>query len=511
MRNEFGMDTDGDENLNPLGQGSMNSMAGNGYYNETYSEQTGNQYSSNSSVQGGRYMPGYMTGMQDYNRQRTQESAGYVKSGLVYNDGSSYGQADKAEAQPEKVMIHREKPHEEPKKEEAAEKPRTRKKKRFSFAKLIAAALIFGIVSGSSFYGVNYLLGKGKGENVSSSSKSDNVVAKTMSDTGNTKTTLDYDVAKIVADSSSFIVSITTTSTTTYQYYFQSIERETPGAGSGIIIGKNDKQLFIATNYHVIKGANSINIGFIDDEVVKATVKGYDSEADVAVVAVNFDDMKESTSQAISIAAVGDSDALVVGEPVVAIGNALGYGQSVTVGYISALDRKVEGYEGSYIQTDAAINPGNSGGALINSKGQVVGINSAKYVDSTVEGMGFSIPSTRAMQIIENIISGKNGKTYLGISGADISKEYSQIYGFPTGIYVKNVEGGSPAEAAGLHSGDIIVEFNGEEVYTVEDLSRILSKMNEGDKVKIKAYRADDMGNYEKVEFNAELGFTVTN
>ena len=360
--------------------------------------------------------------------------------------------------------------------------------KRHGGVKLVAAALIFGVVAGSSFYGVNRLLGRGSNKavqpevnTISAIEKSDNVGVQTMSDTSKTSQTLNYDVAKIAAEVQPSIVSITTTSTTTYQYYFRSIEQEVPGAGSGIIIGKNDKQLFIATNYHVIKDATSINIGFNDGEVVKASVKGYDESADIAVVTVNF-----------------------------AIGNALGYGQSVTVGYISALERKVDGFDGSLIQTDAAINPGNSGGALVNSKGQVIGINSAKYVDNTVEGMGFSIPSSRAMDIITNIINGVNGKVYLGISGGDINKEYSQIYGIPTGIYISDVENGSPAKEAGLQEGDIIVEFNGNEVYTVEDLQKLIAAQKEGDSVKIVVYRQNDMGQYNEMEINAVLGYTVT-
>ncbi|SEG01836.1 PDZ domain-containing protein [Eubacterium ruminantium] len=506
---------------------------GTGQYREGTVQPSGSSRftSANGGYEGSyKYMPKNLV---EYERSAAISADNGIKSGLVYNDPSAHpaksspshhanissGSSTGFSARPSTGSsagpseTGRVKSDTEEKKEERTSKPKEKKRKA-GFAKLIAAALIFGIISGGTFYGVNYLLDKGDKDgkaSVSSIQKSESVTAKTMSDTEGTGQTLNYDVAKIAADVSPSIVSITTTSTTTYQYYFQSVERETPGAGSGIIIGKNDSQLFIATNYHVIKGANAINIGFVDGEVVKATVKGYDSGEDIAVVTVNFDDMKQSTAEAISIAAVGDSDQLVVGEPVIAIGNALGYGQSVTVGYISALERKIEGFEGSYIQTDAAINPGNSGGALVNSKGQVIGINSVKYVDNTVEGMGFSIPSTKAMIIIENIINGKNGKTYFGITGADISKEYSQIYGFPTGIYVKSVENSSPAEAAGIHSGDIIVEFDGQEVYTVEGLSRIISKLNKGDKVKVKVYRSDDMGNYEKVELDVELGYTVSN
>ncbi len=387
-----------------------------------------------------------------------------------------------------------------------------RKKGKLGFLKLTAAALLFGVVAGGSFYGVNALLGSGKNEKSnteSTSAKSNAVIAQQVSDVSSSAGTMNYDVAQIAADAQPSIVSITTTVTTTYQYYFQEFEQESTGAGSGIIIGKSDEQLYIATNYHVIEGATEINVGFCDGEIVKARVKGYDASADIAVVTVDFSDLKDSTAEAIKIAAVGNSDELVVGEPVIAIGNALGYGQSVTVGYISALDRQIQNRTGSFIQTDAAINPGNSGGALINSKGQVIGINSIKYVNSKVEGVGFSIPSNRAMSIIENIIEGKDGKTYLGTTGADISKEYAQIYGFPEGIYVKSVESSSPAYKAGIHTGDIIVEFGGKSVYTDEELQKLIEAHKEGDKVGIVVYRADDRGNYKKVELEVELGFSV--
>ncbi len=321
---------------------------------------------------------------------------------------------------------------------------------------------------------------------------------------GNTTSTLVYDVSDVADKVMPSIVSITTTVTTRYQYFYQEYEQQETGAGSGIIIGKTDDVLYIATNYHVISDADEINVGFIDGEIVKASVKGYDEDADLAVCEVKFSDMKESTASAITIASVGDSSSLRVGEPAIAIGNALGYGQSVTVGYISALDRTIEDTEGTFIQTDAAINPGNSGGALIDVNGQVIGINSIKYVDSKVEGMGFSIPINSAMEIIDGIISNK-GQTYLGITGADISKEYSQIYGFPEGIYVREVSSGSPAEEAGLHSGDIIVEFDGQSVYTMEELSKLVKEKDEGDKVRVTIYRIDSTGTYQQDKIEVTL------
>ena len=318
--------------------------------------------------------------------------------------------------------------------------------------------------------------------------------------------TLDYDVADIVTLAQPSIVSITTTGTQTIQSYFQTYERPTSGAGSGILIGQNDEYLYVATNYHVIEGANEIKVGFNDGEVVDATVKGYDESADIAVVLVPLTDMKDSTKDAVTIASVGDSSALQVGEPAIAIGNALGYGQSVTVGYISALNRSIEGSEGTYIQTDAAINPGNSGGALINSKGEVVGINSVKYVDSTVEGMGFSIPINEAMSIINDILAGnQKAELTFGIDGVTISRDYSLIYGFPMGLYVKDIPADSLAASTDLHTGDIIVEFDGEEVYTNDDLDSVLKKKESGDTVEMVVYRADDMGYYTQVTLQITL------
>ncbi|SEQ45312.1 PDZ domain-containing protein [Lachnospiraceae bacterium NE2001] len=339
----------------------------------------------------------------------------------------------------------------------------------------------------------------------SSSSDNDNINTQQIAQSSST-VTLDYDVADIVEKTQPSIVSITTTGTQTIQSYFQVYSQPTAGAGSGIIVGQNDDSLYVATNYHVIENADEIKVGFNDGEVVNATVKGYDEDADIALVLVPLSDMKDTTKDAITIASIGDSSELKVGEPAIAIGNALGYGQSVTVGYISALNRAIEGSDGQYIQTDAAINPGNSGGALINSKGEVIGINSVKYVDSTVEGMGFSIPINEAMSIINDIASGTQAEAInLGIEVVDVGRQYAQIYGFPMGIYVKNVESGSIAENADLHVGDIIVEFDGAEVYTSDDLSKKVRKHNEGDTVEMVVYRADDMGFYNKTTLSVTL------
>ena len=366
-------------------------------------------------------------------------------------------------------------------------------------------ALVFGIIASGAFIGMNKLFGDKKGSTESISTQATGNTASadsigtqtTVQSDGSTTSTISYDVAEIVKKAQPSTVSITTTVSTSYQYYFQQYEREATGAGSGIIIGKTDDQLYIATNYHVIENAKEINVGFNDGQVLKAKVTGYDSSADVAVVQVALSDIPESTAKAISIAVTGDSDNLQVGEPAIAIGNALGYGQSVTVGYISALNRSISGSLGSYIQTDAAINPGNSGGALFNAKGEVIGINSIKYVDSKVEGMGFSIPINKAMSIINNLIqNGTRGRIYIGVGGATVTQDYSQIYGMPIGVYVKSLASDGPAEKAGIHTGDIITSVDGKTVKTMDELMDLLQAYKEGDQVEVVVQRVSSMGQY---------------
>ncbi len=403
-------------------------------------------------------------------------------------------------------------------------KQKDKKEKGDSFGRKLlrtaALGLVFGLVGGAAFLGLNS--GKFFGSSdkdasttgssetstgtpdtsVSAGSGNGSVKQQGVVSTDNSSTTVNYDVAEIVKKAQPSIVSITTSVTTQYQYFYQQFEQQSTGAGSGIIIANDEAntKLYIATNYHVIEGATEINVGFNDGQIIKASVTGYDKNNDVAVVEIPLSDIPQSTRDAISIAALGNSDALQVGEPAIAIGNALGYGQSVTVGYISALNRSITGSDGHYIQTDAAINPGNSGGALINSKGEVIGINSVKYVDSKVEGMGFSIPINRATDIINNIVSGgTTGKVYIGISGANINSEYSQIYGFPEGAYVKTVTSGSPAEKAGIHEGDIIVAIEGTKTMTMEDLIDALQSYRAGTTVKITLYRANSRGKYEEM------------
>ena len=430
-----------------------------------------------------------ITGMSGYSGHGSDRGAGYSGSGNDTGSGSGSGSV---------------------KNNDSPAKTANRKKKSSGTGKkfLLTAslALVFGAVSSGVFIGVNKLFGSGDnggktGTEISTGNpaSSDSIGTQPTVDTSGSTTTVSYDVAEIVKKAQPSIVSITTTVSTSYQYYFQQYERESTGAGSGIIIGKDDKNLYVATNYHVIEDAKEINVGFNDGQILRATVTGYDASADVAVVQISVSSIPESTAAAISIAVTGDSDALQVGEPAIAIGNALGYGQSVTVGYISALNRTISNSTGTYIQTDAAINPGNSGGALFNAKGEVIGINSIKYVDSKVEGMGFSIPINKAMTIIDSLIQkGTVGKIYIGIGGANVTQEYSQIYGFPVGVYVKNVYSDTPAEEAGILQGDIITAVDGKTVKTMDELVDALQKYKVGDSVDLTIYRADSKGGYNQ-------------
>ncbi len=291
---------------------------------------------------------------------------------------------------------------------------------------------------------------------------------------------------------------------------------ESESCGSGIIIGQNDSELLIATNFHVVDGATELTVGFVDDEMCQASVKGTDDDNDLAVVSVALSDIPGDTLDKIKVAKIGDSDDLVVGQQVVCIGNALGYGQSVTTGIVSALNRtiKLEGYDNTeLIQTDAAINGGNSGGAMLDMKGHVVGINSAKVASAGVEGMGYAIPISYAKSILEDLMNKKtrtevvdeDQSAYIGFSGKEISDELTYLYGLPEGIFVQEVEANSPAETAGMKKGDIIVKFDGEEVSSMDDLREKLAYYAAGEEVTVTVSRANE-GEYENVKLDLTLG-----
>lgn len=386
-------------------------------------------------------------------------------------------------------------------------------------AGVVAAAVVFGLVAGIVFQGVRYgsdkLLGKDSQITTEQSAEgsTENNAPQLKQASSDTTSTV-YDVATVAQKVMPSIVSITGTYVTTYDYWFNSYQQESTGAGSGIIIGKDDQYLYLATNYHVVQNAKSLSVTFVDDKSADAVVKGYVENNDIAVVTVKLSDISDDTLNEIKEIQVGSSDDLAVGDPCVAIGNALGYGQSVTVGYISALNREISASDETVkvLQTDAAINPGNSGGALVNMQGELIGINTAKYSDTSVEGMGYALPISDVQDIINDLIAGKNvsndgttsGQAYLGISAQTITSQYAQLLNMPEGVYISSVEQGSAAEECGLQSGDIICSLDGEDIADMETFHDKIVACNPGDKVSIVYYRNNN-GNYEKQTATATL------
>lgn len=384
---------------------------------------------------------------------------------------------------------------------------------------VVAAAVVFGLVAGVVFQGVRYgsdkLLGKDSQITTEQSAEgsTENNAPQLKQASSDTTSTV-YDVATVAQKVMPSIVSITGTYVTTYDYWFNSYQKESTGAGSGIIIGKDDQYLYLATNYHVVQNAKSLSVTFVDGKSADATVKGYVENNDIAVVTVKLSDISDDTLNEIKEIQVGSSDDLAVGDPCVAIGNALGYGQSVTVGYISALNREISASDETVkvLQTDAAINPGNSGGALVNMQGELIGINTAKYSDTSVEGMGYALPISDVQDIINDLIAGKNvsndgttsGQAYLGISAQTITSQYAQLLNMPEGVYISSVEQGSAAEECGLQSGDIICSLDGEDIADMETFHDKIVACNPGDKVTIVYYRNNN-GNYEKQTATATL------
>ena len=336
------------------------------------------------------------------------------------------------------------------------------------------------------------------------------------------------DVTEVVKKVMPSVVSVNNKYIETTSFFGQQYNSEGEASGSGIIVGQNDSELLIATNNHVVESAEELTVQFTDGSQSQAQIKGTDANKDLAVIAVQLSDISSDTMSSISIATLGDSNALTVGEPVIAIGNALGYGQSVTTGVVSALNRAIAS-DGSqnvqtgtdtevntFIQTDAAINPGNSGGALLNIHGEVIGINSNKIGGSTVEGMGYAIPISDAKPIIENLMTkqtrlkvNEDSKGYLGITGIDVVAEYSEIYGMPQGVYVSSVTEGTGAAQAGLVKGDIITGLNGEEIKSMEELKNELSYYTAGTTVELTIMQGSPTG-YQAKTVQVTLGGAPT-
>lgn len=378
-------------------------------------------------------------------------------------------------------------------------------------AKLVASAAVFGLVAGACFVGVSVAKDKlypSTADRIETTSGTTSAKSETSSSSGSSSSS--SNVASVVNEVMPSVVSITSTIQSSNYYGFGTQESE--GAGSGFIVAKTKDNLMIATNNHVVSDATSLTVGFADDTTAKATVVGTDSSADLAVISIKLSDIKDSTASKIKVATLGSSDDLKVGEEVVAIGNALGYGQSVTTGVVSAKNREISLTDGTMnlLQTDAAINPGNSGGVLINMDGQVVGINNAKLEDTSVEGMGYAIPITTAKTILTDLMNASSVSTkdaaFLGVVGRDINESYSSALGIPSGIYVSQVVSGSPAEKAGISAGDVITKFEGNNVSTMSGLKEKLALKKANTKVKITFKRANQSGTYKEKTVTVTLG-----
>ena len=402
-----------------------------------------------------------------------------------------------------------------------AEKKNQKKKMMKKGLSISLCAVLAGGLAAGSYHGFNYLNNWNTASNVQAAESGDTLTLlkakKSSSDDSDKKDAASagsMDVSAIVEQAMPSVVSISTKSVQEVQDYYGIFsqygyapqEREVEGSGSGIIIGKNDTELLIATNYHVVEGADTLSVGFVDNNAYEAKVKGYDKANDLAVVSVSLDDISDDTMDAISVATIGSSDDLKVGEQVIAIGNALGYGQSVTTGIVSAKNRRAnsdysqqtvqsddeDNQSGiNLIQTDAAINPGNSGGALLNMKGEVVGINSAKLASTEVEGIGYAIAISDVTDDIENLMNAKTrdkvegSHGVLGISGRTVSDEASQYYGIPEGVYVAEVTEDGAADAAGIKEQNIITKFDGKTVTSIEDLVDMLQYYEPEEQVEV--------------------------
>lgn len=468
------------QSYNPYSQASAAGQpnANQSYANQPYSNQSYNSGTNNNAYGG-----------------PTAGSAGNSYSqtnmnGQAYQQGSAYQSGQTQNAQYKKAA--------KPKKQRTPRKPGA-----FGpfAAKTVAAALIFGLVGGGVFTGVSYI-----GTRAISNSSTASAKLTTTTSGGTKQTSSGYakdltDVSSVVDEVMPSIVAITNTGTVTYNSFFGKQSQQSQSCGSGIIVSEDDDYLYIATNNHVVADSEELTVQFDDDSVVKAEIRGTDPDDDLAVVRVKKADLGKDTYSNIKIATIGDSESVAVGSPAIAIGNALGYGQSVTTGIVSALNRTVTTQDSQtgetvtnnkLIQTDAAINPGNSGGALLNENGEVIGINSVKYSSTEVEGIGYAIPMSVAKPIIESLIQdGKytnENQAYLGIKGGDVSSEMV-AYGFPQGVYVSSVSAGSGAANAGLQEGDIITAVDSTKISSMTELQSALKSYKAGDKVTLTVAR----------------------
>ena len=376
-------------------------------------------------------------------------------------------------------------------------------------------ALLFGVVSSGTFLASNVVGSKVLG--LTGVTKTNTTATKSVNSNASlskSSSVVTSDVSSIVENVMPSIVSITNMSVQQVQDFFGGVsQQQSESAGTGIIISQNDSELLVVTNNHVVAGSDTLTVTFDDGTSVEANIKGTNSEYDIAVVAVPLDSISDDTMKAISVATLGDSTQLKVGEPAIAIGNALGYGQSVTTGIISAKERTIDGYDGDYIQTDAAINPGNSGGALVNASGEVIGINSSKLVGDSVEGVGYAIPISDVSDLIQNLMNqatktkvAEKDQGAIGIKGMSVPAEYSKQLNMPEGVYVSEITKGGGAEAAGMAKGSVITAIDGTTVSSMDDLQEQLQYYAKGDKVSLTIQIPQSNGEYEEKTVEVTLG-----
>ena len=395
--------------------------------------------------------------------------------------------------------------------QETPKQKRKHKRSMNLYAKVICCAILFGAISGGMVLG-SFMIGKNAVKTIPTANLETNAAKLSTSSgskSGSSSSSGDtYTVAQIAEQCKSSVVAITNQSVQEVQTMFGTMQQQSTGSGSGVIIGKNDTELLIATNNHVVSGAESLTVCFNDDKdaVFDAKIKGTDADNDLAVIAIKLSDISDDVLNSISIATLGDSTQMEVGDQVVAIGNALGFGQSVTSGVISALDREVtiDDTTATLMQTDAAINPGNSGGALFNMKGEVIGINSAKYASDQVEGMGFAIPMAKAQSIIENLMNQETRDKltsdygFLNITGQDVSSDVAEMYSIPEGVYVSGTTDGGAAANAGIQKGDIITKLGNTTITSISQLKEELQYYKAGETVEITLQRNTDNNGYQE-------------
>lgn len=391
-------------------------------------------------------------------------------------------------------------------------KPRDHKK----VAKIaggLCFAVAFGVIASAAFQTTNFVGNALFGEKVKTEKSSEKKVDSTS--LTRTSSTVTSDVSEVVNSVMPSVVSITNMSVQQVQSFFGGTSsQEVQSSGSGIIVGQNDTELLIATNNHVVEGSTTLTVSFINESSAEAKIKGTDASRDLAVIAVPLENIEEETMGEIKVATLGDSTKLQVGEPVIAIGNALGYGQSVTTGIVSALNRQIdmEGFDAELIQTDAAINPGNSGGALANANGEVIGINTVKVSSDAVEGMGYAIPISDANETITTLMNKEtreqvpeDERGFLGVEITNVEAESAELYGMPTGVYIRNVIEGTGAEKAGLVRGGVITELDGSSVDSMTTLQNLLSYYRVGETVTLTVEMPGKDGSYEEKEVEVVL------